>query len=156
MATMVATDEVPPTSPVPSRYRAVVATRRGGPEVLEVVERELRLPKPDEARIRVLAASVSAPDVQARYGHSPFRTKVPFVPGYSVIGDVDAIGSNETAQQVLHRAARARSGDTVLIIGASGGIGTALTQLGQLAGPRMYGPDGSTWSGRPSPLAWTP
>ena len=35
---------------------------------------------------------VCLPDVQARYGQSPFRLKVPFVPGYAVIGDVDAVG----------------------------------------------------------------
>ena len=78
-------------------YRAVAVTRRGGPEVLRVVERDLRQPDRDEVRIKVLAASVSAPDVQARYGHSPFRARIPFIPGYSVIGDVDAVGSRVTA-----------------------------------------------------------
>lgn len=169
-------------------YRAVAVTRRGGPEVLRVVERDLRQPDRDEVRIKVLAASVSAPDVQARYGHSPFRARIPFIPGYSVIGDVDAVGSRVTAvaqgdrvaaltiyggyaefayvradrlipvpagldpaeavplilnylvaYQVLHRAARVSNGDKVLLIGASGGIGTALLQLGRLAGLRMYG-----------------
>jgi len=32
-----------------------------------------------------------------------------------------------------------RQGETVLIIGTSGGIGTALLQLGQLAGLKIYG-----------------
>lgn len=49
-------------------YRAVAVTRRGGPEVLRVVERDLRQPDRDEVRIKVLAASVSAPDVQAPTG----------------------------------------------------------------------------------------
>jgi NADPH:quinone reductase-like Zn-dependent oxidoreductase len=43
------------------------------------------------------------------------------------------------AYQCLHRAAKAQPGDTALIIGASGGIGTALLQLGRLAGLKMYG-----------------
>lgn len=147
----------------------------------------MRPPKPREVRVRVLAASVSAPDVQARYGRSPFRAKIPFVPGYSVVGVVDAVGPGVArvgvgdrvaaltihggyaeyayvpgkslipvaagldpaqvvplilnylvAYQVLHRSAGVRAGERVLIIGASGGIGTALLQLGRLAGLRMY------------------
>jgi NADPH:quinone reductase-like Zn-dependent oxidoreductase len=43
------------------------------------------------------------------------------------------------AYQTLHRSAGVKSGDRVLIIGASGGVGTALLQLGKLAGVRMYG-----------------
>jgi NADPH:quinone reductase-like Zn-dependent oxidoreductase len=48
--------------------------------------------------------------VQARYGLGPFAPKVPFLPGYAI-----------------------------LIIGASGGIGTAFLQLGRLANLSMYG-----------------
>jgi NADPH:quinone reductase-like Zn-dependent oxidoreductase len=40
---------------------------------------------------------------------------------------------------VLHRYARVQPGDKVLIIGASGGVGTAFLQLGRLAGLTMYG-----------------
>jgi NADPH:quinone reductase-like Zn-dependent oxidoreductase len=43
------------------------------------------------------------------------------------------------AYQCIHRAARAQGGETALIIGASGGIGSALLQLGRLAGLKMYG-----------------
>jgi NADPH:quinone reductase-like Zn-dependent oxidoreductase len=43
------------------------------------------------------------------------------------------------AYQVMHRSAQVKAGDKVLIIGASGGIGTALLQLGKLAGLQMYG-----------------
>ena len=43
------------------------------------------------------------------------------------------------AYQTLHRSAQVKAGDTVLIIGASGGVGTALLQLGKLANLRMYG-----------------
>jgi NADPH:quinone reductase-like Zn-dependent oxidoreductase len=43
------------------------------------------------------------------------------------------------AYQTLHRSAKVKAGDKVLIIGASGGIGTALLQLGKLANLRMYG-----------------
>lgn len=43
------------------------------------------------------------------------------------------------AYQILHRVTRVRAGDKVLIVGASGGVGTAFLQLGQLAGLKMYG-----------------
>jgi NADPH2:quinone reductase len=44
-----------------------------------------------------------------------------------------------TAYQMLHRSAAARPGQSILIHGASGGVGTALLQLGRLAGQMMYG-----------------
>ncbi len=174
-------------------YRSVVATRTGPPEVLQVVENELRAPARGEVRIRVLAAAVCRPDITVRTGESlysgtPLGKKPPFVPGYAVIGDVDASGEGASgvavgdrvgvltvtggyteilywrsdrlipvprtvdpaeavtlvlnyvaAYQALHRAAKVRPGETALIIGASGGIGTALLQLGRLAGLKMYG-----------------
>ncbi|MCB8987850.1 MAG: zinc-binding dehydrogenase [Ardenticatenaceae bacterium] len=43
------------------------------------------------------------------------------------------------AYQILHRVARVQAGDRALIVGASGGVGTAFLQLGQLAGLTMYG-----------------
>jgi NADPH:quinone reductase-like Zn-dependent oxidoreductase len=44
-----------------------------------------------------------------------------------------------TAYQMLHRFANVKKGDTLLIHGASGGVGTALLELGRLAGARMLG-----------------
>jgi NADPH2:quinone reductase len=44
-----------------------------------------------------------------------------------------------TAYQMLHRSARVRAGQRVLIHGAAGGVGSALLQLGRLAGLEMYG-----------------
>jgi NADPH:quinone reductase-like Zn-dependent oxidoreductase len=43
------------------------------------------------------------------------------------------------AYQILHRVVQVKPGDKVLIVGASGGVGTAFLQLGQLAGLKMYG-----------------
>jgi len=39
-------------------YKSIVVTRRGGPEVLQIVENELREPATGEARIRILATPV--------------------------------------------------------------------------------------------------
>jgi len=44
-----------------------------------------------------------------------------------------------TAYQMLHRSAKIKPGQRLLIHGASGGVGTALLQLGRLAGVEMYG-----------------
>ena len=43
------------------------------------------------------------------------------------------------AYQTLHRLAKVKAGDRILIVGASGGIGTACLQLGKLADLVMYG-----------------
>ncbi|SDQ70157.1 medium chain dehydrogenase/reductase family protein [Quadrisphaera sp. DSM 44207] len=44
-----------------------------------------------------------------------------------------------TAWQMLHRSARVRPGQTVLVHGANGGVGTTLTQLARAAGVRVIG-----------------
>ena len=44
-----------------------------------------------------------------------------------------------TAYQLLHRMAMAKSGETVLVHGAAGRVGTAILELGALAGLRLYG-----------------
>jgi NADPH2:quinone reductase len=43
------------------------------------------------------------------------------------------------AHMALHRTAKVRSGERVLIHGAAGGVGSALLELGRLAGLEMYG-----------------
>src|SRR5262249_53865999 len=44
-----------------------------------------------------------------------------------------------TAYQVLHRRAKVKSGETVLVHGAAGRVGVAVLELGTAAGLRMYG-----------------
>ena len=44
-----------------------------------------------------------------------------------------------TAWQMLHRTARVRRGQSVLVHGATGGVGTILVQLARLAGARVLG-----------------
>jgi NADPH:quinone reductase-like Zn-dependent oxidoreductase len=44
-----------------------------------------------------------------------------------------------SAYQMLHRVARVQPGERVLIHGAAGGVGSALLQLGRLAGLELYG-----------------
>jgi NADPH2:quinone reductase len=44
-----------------------------------------------------------------------------------------------TAYQLLHRTANVKRGETVLVHGAAGRVGTAVLELGAVAGLRMYG-----------------
>lgn len=44
-----------------------------------------------------------------------------------------------TAWQMLHRKARVRAGQTVLVLGANGGVGSVLVQLAQAAGVTVIG-----------------
>lgn len=170
------------------RYKSIVVTRRGGPEVLQITDHDLRDPLPGEVRIRILATPVCQDDLAVRRGNRPFLPKTPLVPGYSILGVVDAIGEGVTsvavgdrvaaltqlggyaeyiyldeeqlvhvptnldpaeaavlilnylvAYQSMHRAVQVKPGDKVLIIGASGGVGTAFLELGKLAKLKMYG-----------------
>jgi NADPH:quinone reductase-like Zn-dependent oxidoreductase len=156
--------------------------------VLQVVENELREPAAGEARVKVLATGVGRTDLNYLHGYSPFSPKVPFVPGYEIVGVVEAVGADVSrvavgdrvaaltghggyteviylgqehlvpvpaclapaevavlvlnyvsAWQMLQRTAKVKAGDKALLIGASGGVGTALLQLGRLAGLKMYG-----------------
>jgi NADPH:quinone reductase-like Zn-dependent oxidoreductase len=57
-----------------------------------------------------------------------------------------------TAYQMLHRAAQVKPGQTILIHGASGAVGTALAQLGEIAGLNMMGTASSRKQGYVSSL----
>ena len=170
------------------RHTRIIVTRYGGPEVITVTEQERPAPTPGEVRVKVLAAGVSLPDVLAREGVHPETPRVPYTPGWDLVGIVDQIGEGVpgfelgqtvaampisgsyaqyvclpqgkfipvpagldpaeavavvlnyiTAYQMLHRSAKVKPGQRVLIHGASGGVGTAFLELGRLADLEMYG-----------------
>jgi NADPH:quinone reductase-like Zn-dependent oxidoreductase len=170
------------------RHTRIIVTRYGGPEGLRVIEEECAEPKNGEVRVKVLAAGVSLPDIMARQGIHPETPRLPYTPGWDLVGVVDQIGNGVTgiqpgqalaalpisgayaefvclpqrelipvppgldvaeavslilnyvtAYQMLHRSAKVRPGQRVLIHGAAGGVGSALLQLGRVAGLEMYG-----------------
>jgi NADPH:quinone reductase-like Zn-dependent oxidoreductase len=75
----------------------------------------------------------------AEYIYLPPHELIPVPDGLDAIEALSLILNYVTAYQMLHRVARVQSGQTVLFTGASGGVGNALLQLGQLAGLKMYG-----------------
>jgi NADPH:quinone reductase-like Zn-dependent oxidoreductase len=170
------------------KYKNVILTKRGGPEVLQIAECELYPPENNQVQIKILACGLGRTDVAMRYGYYPFAPKIPFVPGYEIIGQVKSLGRKvtkfsigdivasltvhggyseyifldqehlvkvpdgldygeavslilnyTTAYQMLKRIANVRQGNRILITGASGGVGTALLDLGKLEGLKMYG-----------------
>jgi NADPH2:quinone reductase len=170
---------------VSATYRAIMLVGNGGLDKLRTVELPLVEPKRGELRIRVRAAGAGFTDITMRTGSYPFRPSFPFVQGYEVLGEVDAMGEGVagfvlgqrvcaltvygawaerlvreadefvpvpdgvddaeavalilnyvTAHQMIHRVARVRPGESVLVTGANGGVGTALLELLALVGAK--------------------
>ena len=69
----------------------------------------------------------------------PQRELVVVPAGLDAAEAVALILNYVTAYQMIYRSAEVKPGQRVLIHGAAGGVGTALLQLGQLAGLEMYG-----------------
>jgi putative PIG3 family NAD(P)H quinone oxidoreductase len=93
--------------------RAVVITRPGGPEVLEL--REVADPSfgPEELLVRVRATALNRADLLQRRGHYPAPPDAPAdIPGLEFAGEVDSCGSRVRAF---------RSGDRVMGILGGGG-----------------------------------
>ena len=86
-------------------YRAVMLTRKGGPEVLEPVDLPLTAPGPGEVRIAVRATGAGGTDITMRRGSYPYAPPIPFVPGYEVVGEVEALGPGVTGLRQGQRVA---------------------------------------------------
>jgi len=81
---------------------------------------------------------------------------VPVPPGLDPGEAVSLVLNYITAYQMMHRSVKLREGQRVLIHGAAGGVGTALLQLGRLAGLVMYGTCSSRGAGVVSELGGEP
>jgi len=166
----------------------IVASRHGGPEVLETHEEAAPEPAPGEVRIKTLVAGVSFADLLMQQGLHPEPSPIPFTPGWDIVGTIDKRGDAVTdfelgetvaalpihggyaqhiclppdkltrvpdgvdpaeavsimlnyitAYQMLHRVVHVTIGQRILVHGAAGGVGSALLQLGRVAGLEMYG-----------------
>ena len=86
----------------------------------------------------------------------PQRELVPVPPGVDAAEAVSLGLNYVTAYQIMHRSAKVRPGQRVLIHGAAGGVGSALLQLGRLAGLEMYGTCSSRGAAAVSELGGAP
>ena len=191
----------------PIETYTIVVTHYGGADALRVVQEEG--PGAEAGRGAGPGASwgVSLPDVMAREGIHPETPKLPFTPGWDLVGVVDRLAMASPASnrarrlplcrstaptrstsaclskgacfpmqsgldaaeagqpraQLRHRVpddaslrAHLKPGQRVLVHGASGGVGTALLQLGRLAGLEMYGTCSARGAQAVSDLGGTP
>lgn len=74
------------------RHTRISVSHYGGPDELQLVEDECPEPKRGEVRVRVLAAGVSLPDVMMCQGIHPETPRLPFTPGWDLIGAVERLG----------------------------------------------------------------
>lgn len=86
----------------------------------------------------------------------PQRELVPVPSGLDAAEAVSLVLNYITAHQMMHHSARVKSGQRVLIHGAAGGVGSALLQLGRLAGLELYGTCSSGGAAAVSGLGGTP
>lgn len=163
--------------------KALLSTRIGGPDTLQLTELPMPEPGPGELRVRVLACAINYPDtliIEDRYQFKPPR---PFAPGSEICGVVDTVGEavddwavgdrliatsrhGGLAEAMVLRADEAirlpegqdpvegaaliftygttihalvdrgqiRAGETLLVLGAAGGIGLSAIEVGKALG----------------------
>lgn len=178
--------------------RALLCTRHGEPELLELSEVPLPQPGPGQVRIAVQAAGVNFPDTLIIRNLYQFKPALPFSPGGEVAGVITALGDDAGggagarpgagssglregdrvmalcghggfAEQVIVDAAKAvkipegvstelaasftmvyatsyhalvdraalRSGESLLVLGAAGGVGLSAVEIGKALGARV-------------------
>ena len=95
-----------------------------------------------------IVAALPITGAYAEFVCLPQREFVPVPPGLDAAEAVSLVLNYITAYQMMHRSAGVKRGQRVLIHGATGGVGSALLQLGGLARLEMYG----TCSSRSAPV----
>ncbi|MFL2696407.1 MAG: NADPH:quinone oxidoreductase family protein [Candidatus Actinomarina sp.] len=162
--------------------KAVVCTKIGDPNLLEIKEIETPKPSKNEVLVKVQAAGVNFPDALMVQGKYQIVMDPPFTPGNEVCGYVEETGDDVdlkigtkvialppiggfseyvsvdknlvipvsekvnvmagaslpinygTCYYALKRRANIQKDESLLVLGASGGIGTATIQLAKIMG----------------------
>ena len=83
--------------------KAICVQHTGGPEVMELAEMPVPLPKPTEAVVKVSVAGVNSIDGHFRDGS--LRTPLPFIPGQEGAGVVSAVGAQTKTVKIDDRVA---------------------------------------------------
>ena len=95
--------------------KAVIVTKHGGPDNLEIQELPTPSPGPGEVCIRVSKAGINFADILSRMGLYPGAPKPPFTPGMEVSGTIHEVGPDVDNFKV---------GDRVVGSGTNGGYAT--------------------------------
>ncbi|WP_243302528.1 medium chain dehydrogenase/reductase family protein [Geothrix oryzisoli] len=103
-----------------------------------------------------LVAAMPIHGAYAEFVCLPQRELVPVPPGLDAAEAVSLVLNYITAYQMLRHAAKVQAGQRALIHGAAGGVGTALLQLGRLAGLELYGTCSARGAATVSGLGATP
>jgi len=107
--------------------RAVVITRPGGPEVLEVQERPTPIPRAGEILVRVRASAINRADLLQRQGLYPAPPGAPSdIPGLEYAGEVAGVSPG---------VARWKEGDRVFGITGGGAYAEFVTVDAETAAP---------------------
>ncbi|WP_409292810.1 zinc-binding alcohol dehydrogenase family protein [Peribacillus sp. SCS-37] len=77
--------------------KVVELKKHGGPEVLQLIEKDMPIPKGFEVLIEIKAIGVNYADTARREGQYVVKTPLPFIPGAEVAGVVKEVGQNVTA-----------------------------------------------------------
>ncbi len=166
--------------------KAVVCTRHGGPELLEVADLASPEAGPGELVIGVRAAGLNFFDTLIIENKYQFKPELPFSPGAEVAGDVLQVGKGVTSVKpgdrvmaytvwggtraeiavpedaviampdeldytvaaglivtygtslhALRDRANLQAGETLAVLGASGGVGQAAVEIGKAMGARV-------------------
>jgi NADPH2:quinone reductase len=166
--------------------KALLCTRYGGPDDLEVSDIPAPIAGPGEAVVRVKAASLNFFDTLIIAGKYQYKPAPPFSPAAEFAGTIESLGAGVTAfkagdrvigymtygaarEQVaidagklvkipdgldfdraagvcitygttlhaLKDRARLQHGETLAVLGASGGVGLAAIELGKIMGARV-------------------
>ena len=166
--------------------KALLCTRPGAPDDLELADLPDPIAGPSEAVVRVSAAALNFFDILIIAGKYQYKPALPFSPGAEFAGTVESVGPGATGiavgdrvtGYVRHGAARQRlaiaagrltklpdnldferaaglsvtygtsyyalknraglkRGETLAVLGASGGVGLAAVELGRLMGARV-------------------
>lgn len=75
----------------------------------------------------------------AEYVCVPAEKAVPVPPNLDPVEAVCVVANYLTAYTTMHRTAEVKNGESILVQGAAGGVGTALLDLGSLSDLEMYG-----------------
>jgi len=132
-------------------------------ETLQYIEVDDPIPGDNEILISLKAASVNFPDVLMVQGLYQFQPPMPFIPGAEAAGVVEKVGSGVTefdegdhvfvmtgngcfAEKLVADQSRVQkipkemdlqAGETLLVLGAAGGVGLAAVELGKSMGAKV-------------------